>query len=44
MDPKKQVMRLKKHLKSKGFGDIGIKVFHGEAAARTNSSNHLFLK
>jgi len=39
MDPKKQVMRLKKHLKSKGFSDIGIKVFHGEAAARTNSSD-----
>ncbi len=29
---------LKKHLKSKGFSDIAIKVFHGEAAARTNSS------
>ena len=39
MDPKKQTMRLKKHLKSKGFGDIKIKVFHGEAAARTNSSD-----
>ncbi|HSG83849.1 MAG TPA: M20/M25/M40 family metallo-hydrolase [Nitrosopumilus sp.] len=39
MDPKKQVLRLKKHLKSKGFSDIGIKVFHGEAAARTNSSH-----
>ncbi|MFQ5475680.1 MAG: M20/M25/M40 family metallo-hydrolase [Nitrosopumilus sp.] len=38
MDPKKQVMRLKTHLKSKGFGDVKIKVFHGEAAARTNSS------
>jgi len=38
MDPKKQVMRLKKHLKSKGFGDVKIKIFHGEAAARTNSS------
>jgi acetylornithine deacetylase/succinyl-diaminopimelate desuccinylase-like protein len=38
MNPKKQVMLLKKHLKSKGFGDIAIKVFHGEAAARTNSS------
>ncbi|MEK0347964.1 MAG: M20/M25/M40 family metallo-hydrolase [Nitrosopumilus sp.] len=38
MDPKKQVMRLKKHLKSKGFTDVKIKVFHGEAAARTNSS------
>ncbi|MCH6585768.1 MAG: M20/M25/M40 family metallo-hydrolase [Thaumarchaeota archaeon] len=38
MDPKKQVMRLKKHLKSKGFSDVKIKVFHGEAAARTSSS------
>ena len=38
MDPKKQVMRLKKHLKSKGFSDVGIKIFHGEAAARTSSS------
>jgi len=38
MDPKKQVMRLKKHLKSKGFGDVKIKIFHGEAAARTSSS------
>jgi len=39
MDPKKQVLRLKKHLKSKGFPDVGIKVYHGEAAARTNSSH-----
>jgi acetylornithine deacetylase/succinyl-diaminopimelate desuccinylase-like protein len=39
MDPKKQVLRLKKHLKSKGFSDVGVKVFHGEAAARTNSSH-----
>ncbi|MGY5150651.1 MAG: M20/M25/M40 family metallo-hydrolase [Candidatus Nitrosopumilus sp. bin_6a] len=39
MDPKKQVSRLKKHLKSKGFSDIRIKVFHGEAAARTKSSH-----
>ncbi|AFS80607.1 peptidase M20 [Candidatus Nitrosopumilus koreensis AR1] len=39
MDPRKQVVRLKNHLKSKGFGDIKIKVFHGEAAARTNSSD-----
>ena len=38
MNPKKQVMRLKKHLKSKGFADVKIKVFHGEAAARTSSS------
>jgi len=39
MDPKKQVLRLKTHLKSKGFSDVNIKVFHGEAAARTNSSD-----
>ena len=39
MDPKQQVMRLKNHLKSKGFPDVKIKVFHGEAAARTDSSN-----
>lgn len=38
MDPKKQVMRLKRHLKSKGFSDVKIKIFHGEAAARTSSS------
>ena len=36
MNPKKQVMRLKRHLKVKGFSDIKIKVYHGEAAARTN--------
>ncbi|QLH10680.1 M20/M25/M40 family metallo-hydrolase [Nitrosarchaeum sp. AC2] len=36
MDPKKQVLRLKKHLKSKGFGDVSVKIYHGEAAARTN--------
>jgi acetylornithine deacetylase/succinyl-diaminopimelate desuccinylase-like protein len=36
MDPKKQVIRLKNHLKSKGFDDVHVKVFHGESAARTN--------
>lgn len=36
MDPKKQVTRLKKHLKSKGFGDFQVRVYHGEAAARTD--------
>ena len=36
MNPKKQLMRLKRHLKEKGFEDIKIKVYHGEAAARTN--------
>ncbi len=39
MIPSRQVSRLKNHLKSKGFPDIKIKVFHGEAAARTDSSN-----
>ena len=29
-------MRLKNHLELKGFGDIQIKIFHGEAAARTS--------
>ena len=36
MNPKKQAVRLKRHLKAKGFGDIKIKVYHGEAPARTN--------
>ena len=39
MDPKKQEIRLRKHLKSHGFGDIKIKVYHGEAAARTDSKH-----
>ena len=39
MVPSKQVSRLKKHLKSKGFSDVKIKVFHDEAAARIDSSN-----
>ncbi len=44
MDPKKQVLRLKNHLKSKGFADIDIKVYHGEAAARTDSSHPFVLQ
>ena len=39
MEPKKQILRLKKHLKLCGFGDVKIKIFHGEAAARTDSSH-----
>ncbi len=39
MDPKKQIVRLKQHLKSKGFSDVSIKIFHGEEAARTNPSD-----
>ncbi|HSB83563.1 MAG TPA: M20/M25/M40 family metallo-hydrolase [Nitrosarchaeum sp.] len=44
MDPKKQALRLKKHLKSKGYGDVSIKIFHGEAAARTNPSDSFVSK
>ena len=39
MDPKKQIKRLRAHLKSKGFDDLGLKVYHGEAAARTDPSD-----
>jgi len=35
-------MRLKRHLVEKGFGDIEIKIYHGEAAARTNPK-HAFV-
>jgi len=36
MNPKKQTQRLKNHLKAKGFGDLKVKVYHGESAARIN--------
>ncbi len=39
MDPKKQLVRLKKHLKENDFGDIDVKLIHGEAAARTDISD-----
>ena len=39
MDPKKQLLRLKKHLKQNGFGDIHVTMIHGEAAARTSLSD-----
>jgi len=35
MLPKKQLERLKRHLKLKGFRDIKVNFIHGEAAART---------
>jgi acetylornithine deacetylase/succinyl-diaminopimelate desuccinylase-like protein len=34
MVPARQLARLKKHLKEKGFGDIEVRFIHGEAAAR----------
>lgn len=39
MDPQRQARRLRRHLKSRGFGDIGVRVFHGVAAARTSPSD-----
>jgi acetylornithine deacetylase/succinyl-diaminopimelate desuccinylase-like protein len=39
MDPLKQLSRLKKHLKEKGFGDIKVTMIHGEAASRTKISD-----
>jgi acetylornithine deacetylase/succinyl-diaminopimelate desuccinylase-like protein len=39
MDPKKQLLRLNKHLKENGFDDIEVKLIHGEAAARTKISD-----
>ncbi len=39
MDPTRQVRRLCAHLKSKGFGDINIRVLHGQAAARTSPTD-----
>ncbi len=39
MVPQKQIQRLKKHLRKKGFGDLKVRVHHGEAAARISSSN-----
>ena len=39
MDPKKQEGRLRSHLRDGGFGDIGVSIFHVEAAARTDPSD-----
>ncbi|MDE1813587.1 MAG: M20/M25/M40 family metallo-hydrolase [Thaumarchaeota archaeon] len=39
MDPKKQLLRLKNHLRQNGFGDIRVELIHGEAAARTAISD-----
>jgi acetylornithine deacetylase/succinyl-diaminopimelate desuccinylase-like protein len=32
-------VRLKKHLRKHGFSEISVKVFHGEAASRTNPAS-----
>ncbi|MDE1866363.1 MAG: M20/M25/M40 family metallo-hydrolase [Thaumarchaeota archaeon] len=39
MDPLRQLSRLKRHLKEKGFGDIQVRMIHGEAASRTKISD-----
>lgn len=41
MDPQKQLERLKKHLREKGFNDVKVKMIHGEAASRTKLSDPL---
>jgi acetylornithine deacetylase/succinyl-diaminopimelate desuccinylase-like protein len=44
MMPEKQLARLKRHLKKKGFGDVEVRFIHGEAAARTPISDPLVKK
>lgn len=39
MIPEKQLARLKKHLKDRGFSDIEVRFIHAEAAARTPLSD-----
>ncbi len=39
MDPLKQLSRLKRHLKEKGFADVQVHMIHGEAASRTAISD-----
>ncbi|MGI0101651.1 MAG: M20/M25/M40 family metallo-hydrolase [Nitrosotalea sp.] len=39
MDPLRQLSRLKRHLKDKGFGDVQVQMIHGEAASRTKISD-----
>ena len=41
MDPKKQSLLLKKHLKNHGFNDVTIKVLNAEAAARISPSESI---
>lgn len=44
MDPKKQFARLKNHLRQNGFSDIKVRMYHGEAAARTNPQDPFVLQ
>jgi acetylornithine deacetylase/succinyl-diaminopimelate desuccinylase-like protein len=39
MMPDRQLARLRKYLKEKGFGDVEVRLIHGEAAARTPISD-----
>jgi len=39
MDPLKQLSRLKEHLRRKGFGEVNVRMIHGEAASRTKISD-----
>ena len=39
MNPKRQAERLIKHIESKGFGEIKVKVLHSVEAARTDQSD-----
>lgn len=39
MNPLRQLARLKRHLKEKGFGGIQVRMIHGEAASRTKISD-----
>ena len=39
MIPSRQLARLKKHLRDKGFGDVHVQMIHGEAASRTPVSD-----
>jgi acetylornithine deacetylase/succinyl-diaminopimelate desuccinylase-like protein len=39
MDPLRQLSRLKRHLKDKGFDDVQVQMIHGEAASRTKISD-----
>lgn len=44
MDPKKQLARLNAHLRKNGFSDIKVRVYHGEAASRTDPEDPFVLQ